>query len=198
MDFQSEYAHINNGPSSLLSTNNIVKPKHRLQHPITQTKNINRVIKHQRLYNSSTINTIRTNMQLLAIPNTRFHLRIPSITNLSFFFFFFQNLIILNPIKTSTFIKTLKKNLKKKKKSQIGIPIPFALIPELFFSPYKKKKKKLWNYAVLMPLYKKQKIKTRVKRHHFNLYILSMLVCMVFLVKGFKNFSIKHLKKPIL
>ena len=129
VDFQSEYAHINNGPSSLFSTNNIVKPKHRLQHPITQTKNINRVIKHQRLYNSSTINTIRTNMQLLAIPNTRFHLKIPSITNLSFFFFF-QNLIILNPIKTSTFIKTLKK-----KNSQIGIPIPFALIPELFFSP---------------------------------------------------------------
>ena len=28
MDFQSEYAHINNGPSSLVSTNNIVKPKH--------------------------------------------------------------------------------------------------------------------------------------------------------------------------
>ena len=69
-------------------------------------------------------------MQLLAIPNTRFHLKIPSITNLSFFFVF-QNLIILNPIKTSTFIKTFK----KKKKSQIGIPIPFALIPELFFSP---------------------------------------------------------------
>ena len=81
VDFQSEYAHINNGPSSLVSTNNIVKPKHRLQHPITQTKNINRVIKHQRLYNSSTINTIRTNMQLLAIPNTRFHLKIPSKTS---------------------------------------------------------------------------------------------------------------------